>query len=338
MSPKAREAPGLPKWWTPCWRPDKVDEPPLASTISVSPRRTHAFPLASARGPLGHFRFHLLRAGGVLHADALPHPAPEQPRRHHIGGGPVCRHRLGGRVCHDAIRFRLDTATGAAPTLWLAAVVPVLAISGFVLTPSLPWWFAFNFVAGMASGLRWVLAEAVVAEFAPPVQRGRAIGFFETMVGMTFVIGPALLAWIGAQNADVMWLALALSAIGLCWSLLIPALPTAPDLHDAKVGLSGVWHALRAHPLTMAIGLVSGFFESGITSILPLYGVSLGLAAAAAALLVSSSGLGSALTMLPAGLLADHMAHHPQQRFGDAFAARRLVMKAALPPHCWPPC
>ncbi|HEY9094719.1 MAG TPA: MFS transporter [Hydrogenophaga sp.] len=221
----------------------------------------------------------------------------------------------------------LTQRLGRRPTLWLAALVPVLAIGGFLLTPSLPWWFAFNFVAGMASGLRWVLAEAVVAEFAPPFQRGRAIGFFETMVGMTFVLGPALLAWMGAQNAHVMWLSLALSAVGLCWSLAIPALPPAPDLHHAKVGLAGVWHALRAHPLTMAIGLVSGFFESGITSILPLYGVSLGLAAAAAALLVSSSGLGSALTMLPAGMLADRMAQHPQQRFGDAFAARRLVMK-----------
>ncbi len=31
--------------------------------------------------------------------------------------------------------------------------------------------------------------------------------------------------------------------------------------------------------------------------------------------------------MLPAGLLADRLAHHPQQRFGDDFAARRLIMR-----------
>jgi MFS family permease len=166
-----------------------------------------------------------------------------------------------------------------------------------------------------------------VAEVAPPGQRGRAIGIFETMVGTTFVIGPALLVWIGAQNDAALWLALGLLVVGLCWSLVIPRLPVAADEHSARVGLSGVWHAFLAHPLTMAIGFIGGFFESGITAILPLYGLSLGLGAAAAALLVSSSGLGSALTMLPAGLLADRLAHHPRQRFGDEFAARRLIMR-----------
>ena len=56
-------------------------------------------------------------------------------------------------------------------------------------------------------------------------------------------------------------------------------------------------------------GFVGGFFESGITSILPLYGLALGLGAAGAALLVSASGLGSALMMLPVGMLADRWSH-----------------------------
>lgn len=222
----------------------------------------------------------------------------------------------------------LTQRLGRRPTLWLAALVPALAAGGYLVTQSLAWWFALNLAGGMASGLRWVLAEAVVAEFAPPGQRGRAIGVFETMVGTTFVIGPALLAWVGAQSDVVLWIALSLVTVGLGWSLLIPALPPAADAHSAKVGLSGVWHALLAHPLTMAVGFIGGFFESGITSILPLYGLSLGLGAAAAALLVSSSGLGSALTMLPAGMLADRMARHPQQRFGDEFRVRRRIMKA----------
>ena len=219
---------------------------------------------------------------------------------------------------------------GRRPTLWLAALIPVLGTAGFLTTSSLAVWFGLNLVSGMASGLRWVLAEAVVAEFAPSGQRGRAIGIFETMVGTTFVIGPALLAWIGTQNSAVLWVVLCLVTLGMGWSLLIPPLPPAPDAHSAHVGLRGVWHALVAHPLTMAVGFIGGFFESGITSILPLYGLSLGLGAAVAALLVSSSGLGSAVTMLPVGFIADRMAHHPQQRFGDEFAARRLIMKVGV--------
>lgn len=220
---------------------------------------------------------------------------------------------------------------GRRPTLWLAAAVPVVSTTGFLFTDWLPAWFVFDFIAGAASGLRWVLAEAVVAEFAPPLKRGRMVGLFETMVGTTFVIGPALLALLGPQNPLALWLVLVSLAIGLVWSLLIPPLPTAADAHSARVGLHGVWHALRAHPLIMAVGFVGGFFESGLTSILPLYGLSLGLGVTAATLLVSASGLGSALMMLPAGLLADRMSAHPGRRFGDAHAVRlRLLHGCAV--------
>jgi MFS family permease len=216
---------------------------------------------------------------------------------------------------------------GRRPTLWLAALIPVIATAGFAFTPLLWLWFVFKIAAGMASGLRWVLAEAVVAEFSPPGQRGRYVGIFETMVGITFVVGPLMLAWVGADSDAALWIALGFMAIGLVWSLLIPRLPDAADAHSAKVGLSGVWHALLAHPLIMTVGFVGGFFESGLTSILPLYGLALSLGATAAALLVSASGLGSALMMLPAGVLADRMAHHPDQRWGDGRTVRLRIMR-----------
>ena len=82
--------------------------------------------------------------------------------------------------------------------------------------------------------------------------------------------------------------------------------------------MRGVWLALVRHPIIMLAGFVGGFFESGITSILPLYGLTLGLDASAAALLVAASGLGSALMMLPIGMWAD--------RFVDPAAGRRQLM------------
>lgn len=215
---------------------------------------------------------------------------------------------------------------GRRPTLWLSAAVPVVSTTGFLLTDALPVWFACEFIAGAASGLRWVLAEAVVAEFAPPLQRGRFVGLFETMVGTTFVIGPALLALVGPTNPVALWLVLGFLLLGLIGSLWIPRLPPAPDAHEARVGLRGVWHALRAHPLIMTVGFVGGFFESGLTSILPLYGLALGMGATAAALLVSASGLGSALMMLPAGMAADQLAQQPRR--GGAHSARVEILHA----------
>ena len=207
---------------------------------------------------------------------------------------------------------------GRRATLWLAAALPALAAVGFALTDALALWFVLKLVSGAAAGLRWVLAEALIAEFSPPGQRGRYVGIFETLVGFTFVIGPAVLAWLGTDNPDALWWVIGFLLTGLAWSLLIPPLPRADDAHSARVGLGGVWHALLAHPIIMLAGFVGGFFESGMASILPLYGLALGLSAATAALLVSCIGLGSALTMLPAGLLAD--------RFDDQARGRRTLM------------
>ena len=207
---------------------------------------------------------------------------------------------------------------GRRPTMWLASTLPMVAALGFLLTDVLWVWFALELMAGVAGGLRWVLAEAFIAEFAPPGKIGRYIGAYATMVGLTFVIGPALLAWVGPDNAQALWLVLALLAIGLAWTALIPPLPPDPDRHTASIGLAGLWRAVRAHPVIMLAGFLGGFFELGLASILPLYGLTLGLGASTAALLVSVSGMGGTLAALPAGMLAD--------RFDSPAQGRRTLM------------
>jgi len=207
---------------------------------------------------------------------------------------------------------------GRRTTMWLATTLPMAAAIGFLLTDVLWVWFALELMAGVAGGLRWVLAEAFIAEFAPPGQTGRYIGAYATMVGLTFVIGPALLAWVGPDNAQALWLVIALLAIGLAWTALIPPLPPDPDHHTAGIGLHGLLSAVRAHPVIMLAGFLGGFFELGLASILPLYGLTVGLGASAAALLVSVSGLGGTLAALPAGMLAD--------RFESPIQGRRTMM------------
>lgn len=219
---------------------------------------------------------------------------------------------------------------GRRPTMWLASTLPMLAAVGFLTTDRLWVWFALELMAGVAGGLRWVLAEAFIAEFAPPGQTGRYIGAYATMVGLTFVIGPALLAWVGTDNTHALWLVIALLAIGLAWTALIPALPPDHDHHTARVGLLGLWLAVRAYPVIMLAGFVGGFFELGLASILPLYGLALGLDAGTAALLVSVSGLGGTLMALPAGMLADRFASPERGRRTMMTALTGLVLLSTL--------
>jgi MFS family permease len=68
----------------------------------------------------------------------------------------------------------------------------------------------------------------------------------------------------------------------------------------------------------MLAGFVGGFFEMGLSSVLPIYGLSLGLPAGEAALLLSLSGLGGTLCAIPAGMVAD--------RFASPTLGRRRLM------------
>ncbi|MEY3445829.1 MAG: hypothetical protein RIR45_584 [Pseudomonadota bacterium] len=222
---------------------------------------------------------------------------------------------------------------GRRPAMWIAAGVLTLTAVLFSFSSQLWVWFALNLASGLAMALRWVLAEALIAEFSPPGQRGRYVGIFQTLVSITFIVGPAALVWFGADNPRTLWVVIAFSAAGLGWTAFIPKLPPAADADTARLGLGGLWHALRLHPIIMLAGFVGGFFETGVTSILPLYGLALGLSTAAAALLVSASGLGGVVVMLPAGMVADRFADQAQGRrtLMVVFAAITLVAACTLP-------
>ena len=222
---------------------------------------------------------------------------------------------------------------GRRRAMWFASGVPLAAAIGFLMTDSIPLWFALELLAGIAGGMRWVLAEAFIAEFSPPERLGRTMGIYATMVGMTFVIGPTLLAWAGSEGHTALLVVIALMTIGLVWTAIIPAIPTPTKADTAPVGLRGLWHAMKQHPILMLAGFIGGFFELGLASILPLYGLSMGLGASAAALLISASGLGSTLAAIPIGVAADQFKDPVRGRRSlmVAVAAMALACAAALP-------
>jgi hypothetical protein len=206
-------------------------------------------------------------------------------------------------------------------------------------TSSLALWSLLYFVGGLASALRWILAESAVAELAPAAHRGRMMGLFAMMIGLTFMGGPALLsallaAGLGLQAAG--WVALALVALGLLllWPVRLPAAAVAQG-GPANAGWRGTWAALRASPVVMLSGFVGGFFESGLAGLLPLYGLAMGFSVALSALLVSASGLGSTLLAAAAGEGADRL---PAERIRLACTLACAAATLALPgvPH-WGP-
>ena len=209
---------------------------------------------------------------------------------------------------------QLTRRIGRRRALWLASTVPLVTAMGFLLTTRLELWFVLELCASVSGGLRWVLAESFIAEFTPPDQRGRYIGAYATMIGLTFVVGPALLAWLGDTSPYALWVVIAFLVAGLAWTALVPRTPPEPDTDSAKVGIAGLWHAVTAHPVIMLAGFVGGYFELGLSSILPLYGLTLGMDNSAATLLVSISGVGGMVLAFPTGMLIDRLANPAQGR------------------------
>ena len=233
---------------------------------------------------------------------------------------------------------------GPRRALLVSGAVPLVTVTGMVVTGPMAgflwWWAPLYFVGGLASALRWILAEATVAELAPAERRGRVMGLFAMMIGLTFMAGPALLSALlaaGIGLAAAGWVAVALVALGLLllWPVHMPAPPPQQPSDSALVGWRGTWAALRAAPIVMLTGFVGGFFESGLAGLLPLYGLLLGFSAALSALLVSASGLGSTVLALVAGEGADRL---PVQRLRQACAAACIAATLALPlVPSWPP-
>ncbi len=225
---------------------------------------------------------------------------------------------------------------GPRGALLTSGALPLVALTGMQLFDALALLAPLYLSAGMASALRWVMSEATLAELAPPERRGRLMGLFAMMIGVTFMVGPALLAaMIGAgwSTANAGWAAVALVALGL--ALLVPVRPRdsvpAESAHDqaaTRAAWRGTLAALRAAPAVMLGGFVGGFFESGLSALLPLYGLSVGFGTALSALLVSASGLGSTLLAVPAGELADRL---PRDRVRRGCAAAALAGALLLP-------
>ena len=224
----------------------------------------------------------------------------------------------------------LTQRMGRREAMWLASLLPLLAALGFMLTDMLWLWFVLQLLAGIAGGMRWVLAEAFIAEFAPPQFLGRYVGIYATMVATTFVVGPALLAWVGAESSTAPWLVVGLLTLGLLWTAFIPVLPPDHDSHSAEVGLAGLWGALKAQPVIMLAGFMGGVFELGLSSTLPLYGMAMGLGASSAALLVSVSGAGGTFAALPAGMVADWFSSPARGRHLLMLGCMWLILLSSL--------
>lgn len=223
---------------------------------------------------------------------------------------------------------RLVKRIGRQQALTLACLMSTASVAGLLLTQSLIWWFALVLLESLSAGLRWVVGEAMVVDLAPSGQCGKGVGLYETMVGSTFFIGPLLLNWCGTDNPRVPLYALLMVVLALITSLWTGSSTRAQKTKQDTVDAINLQQAFRRHSSLALIAFVGGFFEGGVSTALPIYGLSLGFSAEVSTWLVAASGVASAVVMLPAGILVDRLSRQNQQAgAAHAHRTRRQLMR-----------
>jgi MFS family permease len=197
---------------------------------------------------------------------------------------------------------------GEQATFRAAVVASALTAIGFLVIDSFALWVVLTAISGWAASVRFTIAESWIPALTPADQRGRAMAWFQTLVGASFFIGTGLLLITGIYGwmplAVVVLTALAGSA--MLWP--IPAPQASAEVLQQPQGSSAVGTSLRlAGLVVLTAALLGGLFESGITTAVPLYGLDLGFDATMATWLVTAIGLGS-LAQYPFGALADRFA------------------------------
>lgn len=235
---------------------------------------------------------------------------------------------------HDSAMIGLNATSTAVAILIASPLVPMLARriglkllllgalwSNVVLFALLAivdhyWaWFVFRFFMGFTGSALFVGSEAWISQVAPDAQRGRIIGLYATALSAGFASGPLLVPIVGIHG-----LLPFATACGLFVFASLPLLgSTAPPVHGRSA--FSIVSFIRQAPAIATATACFGLIEFGTFSLLPVYGVRLGLAEGQAATLLSAMALGQIGLQMPIGWLAD--------RFG-AYRMLKLCAIAGL--------
>lgn len=198
---------------------------------------------------------------------------------------------------------RLVVRFGVVSLLSFAVLLTCLSFAGFWLFAPSWLWFPLRFLFGIAIGLLFILSEFWINALVDEHRRGLVMGIYGTVLSVGFAAGPAILVVTGSAGAPPFIVGLALFALGAL-PILFGA-RAAPRITE-RSRRPFTAYFLVAPAATLA-GLVFGAIESANFSLLPIYGLRLGLSAGEAATLITMMALGSVILQIPLGLLADRM-------------------------------
>ncbi len=210
-------------------------------------------------------------------------------------------------------------------SLLLGGVVfEIVLIFALMSTQSIVAWFVIRFLGGLVGSVLFVVTETWMIEITPREHHGRVMGFYNTTLALSFALGPLILSVTGTQGTLPF-----LVGIGLMGMAGLPVLWAGryAPASSGKPGFGVVSFAFVAPLLALACFVVA-FMELATTSLIPIYGLRVGMTESSATLMLFFGAAGGALLQFPIGWAADHF---DPRKVLVACALAGLVCAAAWP-------
>ena len=210
-------------------------------------------------------------------------------------------------------------------SLLLGGVVfEIVLIFALMSTQSIVAWFVIRFLGGLVGSVLFVVTETWMLEITPREHHGRVMGFYNTTLALSFALGPLILSVTGTQGTLPF-----LVGIGLMGMAGLPVLWAGryAPASSGKPGFGVVSFAFVAPLLALACFVVA-FMELATTSLIPIYGLRVGMTESSATLMLFFGAAGGALLQFPIGWAADHF---DPRKVLVACALAGLVCAAAWP-------
>lgn len=207
---------------------------------------------------------------------------------------------------------RVFARIGVIRAYRLGLVLGVLSLVGYALTDGYVAWCLWSVLGALGAAAEWNGTEALIAFNAPPAQRGRFTGLYQTGLGAALAIGPlvpgalqwALPAGVPVRTAWLLWGAAGVYALALVVTAGAAVGRLRASVSDGH--RDSLRAAFAANRGLVWIAFVGGVFEAGLGGITAAYGSELGMSLGVATSIAGALGIGSFTLQYPAGWLADH--------------------------------
>ena len=186
--------------------------------------------------------------------------------------------------------------------LLAGVVIEIVLIVALMSTDSVFAWFVIRFLGGLTGVVLFVVTETWMIEITPEPHRGRVMGLYNTTLALSFALGPLILSMTGVEGKTPFVAGIILMALaGL--PLLFAGTYRPSSAEEPGFGIVSF---IRVAPLLALACFVVAFKDLAGVSLLPVYGLRVGLDESSAVLMLFFASIGGALLQLPIGWAADY--------------------------------